>query len=266
MWEGKEREGEGHPVATVLALDKDPLQVDLLSVLLKSDRHVPLTASDPDRAFAILESEIVDMVIVETVLPRHDGFRVCQQIRQARPDIPIIILSERGGDEQIVRGLLAGADDYVTKPYSPRELLARIHAVMRRSDLVSRNRTIGGLRVGELALNLHQMHLSVNGAHVELTPREFSVLHVLMTNANRVLSRDQLMRLAWGTSFDGLPKTVDVCIQRLRQKLLPRLVHGDYIHAVRGFGYRLEKPRTETVTVARGAFQTVSMIADLDTA
>jgi two-component system, OmpR family, alkaline phosphatase synthesis response regulator PhoP len=254
-------------LATVLALDKDPLQVELLGVLLKSDRHVPLTTSDPERAFAMLESEIVDMVILEIVLPRHDGFRLCQQIRQARADIPIIIVSERGGDEQIVRGLLAGADDYVTKPYSPRELLARIQAVMRRSDLVSRNQTsLGSLRVGELALNVHQMYLSVNGAHVELTPREFSVLHVLMTNANRVLSRDQLMRLAWGAQFDGLPKTVDVCIQRLRQKLLPRLVHGDYIQSVRGFGYRLEKPKTEPLAVARSAFQTMAVVANRDTA
>jgi len=250
-------------MATVLALDKDPLQIELLSVLLKSDRHVPLTTSDPDRAISILESEIVDMVILETALPQHDGFRVCQQIRQVATTIPIIIVSERGGDEQIVRGLLAGADDYLTKPYSPRELLARIHAVLRRADMVSRNRTsLGNLRVGELSLNLNQMQLFVNGAHVELTPREFSVLHVLMTNANRVLSRDQLMRLAWGNSFDGLPKTVDVCIQRLRQKLLPRLVHGDYIQAVRGLGYRLEKPKAEVVNGARAAFQTMTMVAE----
>jgi two-component system alkaline phosphatase synthesis response regulator PhoP len=248
-------------------LDKDPLQGELLSVLLKSERHVPLTTTDPERAFAILDTEIVDVVILETVLPRHDGFRVCQQLRQMRADIPIIIVSERGGDEQIVRGLLAGADDYVTKPYSPRELLARIHALMRRSDLVSHNRTsLGSLRVGELTINLPQMRLSINGAHVELTPREFSVLHALMTNANRVISRDQLMRLAWGTSFDGLPKTVDVCILRLRQKLIPRLVHGDYIHAVRGYGYRLEKPRTEPVTVARRSFKPVSVVANRDTA
>ena len=250
-------------MATVLALDKDPLQVELLAVLLKRDRHVPLTTSDPDRAFAILESEIVDMVILDTEFPRRDGFRLCQQLRQARPDMPIIILSERGDNEQIVRGLLAGADDYVTKPYSPRELLARIHAVMRRSDLVSRNRTtLGAIRVGELSLNLLHMHVAVNGAHVDLTPREVSVLHVLMANANRVLSRDQLMRLAWGNSFDGLPKTVDVCIQRLRQKLLPRLVHGDYIHAVRGLGYRLEKPKSETATLDQVAFQTVGLVAD----
>jgi DNA-binding response OmpR family regulator len=232
-------------LATILALDKDPLQLELLTVLLKRDRHMPISTADPDNAIALLQNENVDLVILETAFPRHDGYRLCQQIRRDREEMPIIILSERTGDEQIVRGLLSGADDYITKPYSPRELLARIHAVMRRTEpALGHPSSAGNLRIGELTLNLQQMQLLVNGRDVGLTPRELALVNALMTNPNRVLSRDQLMRIAWGNVFVGL-KTVDVCVQRLRKKVAPHLQHGAYIHAARGLGYRFESPIVE---------------------
>jgi DNA-binding response OmpR family regulator len=231
-------------IATVLVVDKDPLELELMAFLLKHDRHNALTTVDPEAAFHFAQTEAVDLVVVEIVHPRYDGHRVCQQLHQLLPRAPLIIVSELGGDVQIVRGLLAFADDYIVKPFSAREFLARVHAALRRTNMAPANKAPNGnLCIGEVTLNLHQMHAIVNGKRVPLTPRELALLDVLMNNANRVLTRGQLTDLAWGDEFTGSPKTVDVCMQRLRKKLLPHLHGGSYIHALRGFGYKFEKPR-----------------------
>jgi DNA-binding response OmpR family regulator len=237
-------------VATVLALDRDPLQLDLLSYLLRRERHQVSTTTEPESAFEMLQTDAVDLIILETVLPRHDGYRLCHQIRQQHPLIPLMILSERTDEEHIVRGLLAGADDYVVKPYSPRVLLARVQVLLRRPTAF-RGQSGRGVQLthGEVTVNLQRMVAIANGRTVALTPRELSLLHVLMSNGNRVLSRDQIIRLAWGDPFPGGPKSVDVCIQRIRQKLQPHLINGPHIRAVRGFGYTFEKPRERKVAV-----------------
>jgi DNA-binding response OmpR family regulator len=229
------------------------LELELLSFLLRMDRHQVLGTDEPPRALELLQSEAVDLVIVEPSLRRHDGYRLCQEIKQLQPRIPLMIVSERTDQEEIVRSLLSSADDYVCKPFAPRLLLARVHAVLRRFQLGSSSRASGNLTVGAVSLNLHQMQAIVNGRRVTLTPRELSLLDALMANANRVLSRGQLMRVAWGDDFAGGPKTVDVCVQRVRRKLEPHLAGAVYIHSARGFGYRFEKPaspagRTASVT------------------
>ena len=231
-------------MATLLALDRDPLQLDLLAYLLRRERHQVHTTTEPEAAIEMLQRDAVDLIVLETALPRHDGYRLCHQIRQLHPVIPLMILSERPEEEAIVRGLLAGADDYVVKPYSPRILLARVQALLRR-PAAERGQSGRGVQVsvGEVSLNLQRMVAIANGRTVALTPRELSLLHALMSNANRVLSRDQLIRLAWGDPYAGGPKSVDVCIQRIRQKLEPHLINGPHIRAVRGFGYTFEKPR-----------------------
>jgi DNA-binding response OmpR family regulator len=184
-------------------------------------------------------------VIIETSLPRHDGYRVGQQIRQTKPHVPVVVVSECRDEDYIVRSLLAFADEYVIKPYSPRQLLARVHALLRRTGAtqVSRN-SDGSIVIGHLSLNLHQMQVSVGSTRVALTPREISLLSALMMNPNRVLARSQLVRLAWGDDFEGCQKTVDVCIQRLRKKIQPHMAGEDYIEAVRGFGYKLQRPES----------------------
>lgn len=230
-------------MATILAVDRDPLELDLLSFLLRRERHYVHTTTEPEDAFDFFRKDAVDLVLLETSLPRHDGYRVCSQLRQLRPEVPVIIVSERSEEEQIVRGLLAGADDYVVKPFSPRVLLARIQVALRRPASVRGNSGHVELTIGEVTLNLQRMIAAINGRTVSLTPRELSLLHALMSNANRVLSRDQLIRMAWGDPFAGGPKTVDVCVQRIRHKLQPHLVGGPHIRAVRGFGYTFEKPR-----------------------
>src|SRR5438067_10718213 len=226
-------------VATILAVDRDPLELDVLGCVLRHDGHQLIPTPDPERALEILRSRVIDLAVVEASVRRQDGFEICDQLHRAAPSVPLMLVSEQAGVEQIVRGLQA-ADDYLEKPFSPRVLLARVHSLLRRASLTDRRRD-EILSIGEIELNLIQMHVVINGARVPLTPRELWLLHTLMDNANRVLSRDQLIRLAWGEQFVGVAKTVDVCIQRIRKKLAPHLATG-YIHALRGFGYGLQFP------------------------
>jgi two-component system alkaline phosphatase synthesis response regulator PhoP len=250
-------------LATVLALDKDPWQLELLTFLLKQEGHHVYATADPETALDTLQSKLIDLVIVETALPRVDGYKVCQQMRQLNPCTPLMILSERHEEEQIVRGLMGAADDYLTKPFSPRQLLARVHALLRRANVTHGSRLRDeNVSIGEITLNLQQMHAMVNGKRVPLTPRELSLLHALMDNSGRILSRDQLMRLAWGDHFVGCSKTVDVTIQRVRKKLRPHLTAGYYIHALRGFGYKFEMPRpTHDAALQREDFKAVAEVA-----
>jgi DNA-binding response OmpR family regulator len=235
-------------VSTILAVDKDLLQWELLTFLLNQEGHQVHATSEPQTALDILQSKRIDLILLETALHRHDGFRVCQQIRQLNPYTPLMIVSERHEEEQIVRSLLLAADDYITKPFSPRHLLARVHALLRRANLSHASRWLDeNLSIGEISLDLLQMQALVNGNQVRLTPRELALLHGLMENAGRVLSRDQLVQLAWGNKFTGSAKVVDVYIQRLRKKIRPHLSGGYYIHAQRGFGYKFEMPREQAV-------------------
>jgi two-component system, OmpR family, alkaline phosphatase synthesis response regulator PhoP len=238
-------------LATILAVDKDTLQLELLTFLLKQEGHQVHATSEPDIALEILQSKVIDLVILETALQRQDGFRFCQQMRQLNPYTPLIILSERHDEEQIVRSLLAAADDYVIKPFSPRQLLARVHALLRRANLNRGNHWPDeNLSIGEITLNLQQMQAVVNEHRIRLTSRELTLLHALMDNANRVLSREQLMRLAWGEHFVGTAKAVDVCVFRLRRKIRPHVQNGFNIQALRGFGYKFELPRAEPAPAA----------------
>jgi two-component system, OmpR family, alkaline phosphatase synthesis response regulator PhoP len=229
-------------MATILAVDKDRLQLEFLSFLLEHDGHRVHTTDEGGAALDIVRSELIDLVIVETALQRQDGLRICEQIHRLSPRTPLMILSERREEEQICHGLLAAADDYIVKPFSPRQLLARVHALLRRAKLSMGSWPNENLAVGEVQLDLQQMQAHVNGQHVPLTHRELSLLHTLMTNANQVLSRDQLMGLSWGENFVGTAKAVDVYVLRLRRKLRPHLQNGFHIRALRGFGYKLEAP------------------------
>lgn len=231
---------------TILAVDKDPLQLDLLSHLLKGQGYKVHAAAEPAQALVLLQSQLIDLVILETVMARHDGMRVCQQMRQLNPYTPLMILSERHDEDHIVRGLTAAADAYVIKSVSPRQLLAQVTALLRRGSLTrTRQWGDGMLSIGEMTLNLQQALVVVNGMRVRLTQHELSLLRTLMENAGRVLSRDQLMEMAWGDGYARGQKMVDVYIRNLRVKIVPHLKGGSYIQALRGFGYKFELPRPQ---------------------
>ena len=239
---------------TVLTVDSDTLYLELLAFLLQREGHRVHTTSQPDVALGLVQSTAVDLVIVEPALARHDGHRLCQQIRKVDPYTPLMILSEQAGEDHVVQCLRGAADDYVIKPLSPRAFLARVHALIRRGALTRGGRwSDDSVTVGDLTLNLQQMHAIVRGAAVRLTPRELTLLHALMDNPNRVLSREQLMQLAWGNDFLGVEKTVDVCIQRLRKKLQPHMRGPSYIQSLRGFGYRFSTDPTENGPAATTA-------------
>ncbi|MDQ6711515.1 MAG: response regulator transcription factor [Candidatus Dormibacteraeota bacterium] len=237
-------------MATILAVDKDPLQLDLLSHLLQGQGHKVHATPEPEQALELLQSQLIDLVILETTLPRHDGMRVCQQMRQLNPYTPLMILSERTDEDQIVRGLTAAADAYVIKSISPRQLLAQVAALLRRGNLTRSGRWgDDNLSIGEITLNLARGLALVNGVRVSLTKAELSLLHALMENAGRVLSREQLMEMAWGDGYARLPKMVDVYIRQLRIKIQPHLRGGDYLQSLRGFGYKFELPRPQSAFV-----------------
>jgi DNA-binding response OmpR family regulator len=236
------------PLATIVALDKDLLQLELVTFLLKQRGHQVHATPEPEIALDLMRSKLVDLVTLEIVLQPHDGFRICQQIRQVNPHTPLMIVSMEDGEEHQVRGLTV-ADDYLVKPFSPRIFLARVHALLRRG---SQDRTMNrwlheNVSTGEISLNLQQMHALVNGHRVQLTPREMCLLHALMLNPGRVLSRDQLMHIAWGENFFGTSKSVDVYVQRIRVKMAPHLRTGRCIEALRGFGYKFELPHAQKV-------------------
>src|SRR6202035_874758 len=243
-------EARGQPMATILAVDKDTLQLEVLSHLLRQEGHKVHATAEPEIAFDVLQSQLIDLVVVEPALPRHDAVRVCQQMRQLNPYTPLLVLSERREEDQIIRTLLAAADDYVVKPYAPRHLLARVTVLLRRSNLNRGGRWPDeNLSIGEVSLNLQQAQVVVGGHRIRLTQREFSLLYALMDNTGRVLSREQLMELAWGGQF-VTQKSVDVYVQRLRKKLQPYLDGRDYIQAHRGFGYKFEIPQPQAAAAA----------------
>ena len=233
-------------MGTVLALDDDRLQLELISFLLRQEEHRVHTATDPHVALDLLQARVIDLIIMETALQHEDGFRVCQQIRSVQPFTPLMILSQRSDENEIVRALLIAADDYMTKPFTPRLFLARVHALLRRGRMNRTQMREQGLTIDKIHLDLHAMHVEVNGRPVRLTPRELSLLRTLMENATRVLSREQLIEQAWGPQFIGTARMVDVYVQRVRKKIQPHLTDG-YIHAHRGFGYKFEAPAVQTV-------------------
>lgn len=236
-------------MATILAVDKDTLHLEMVSHLLRQEGHKVHATAEPETALDLLQNQLIDLVVVEPALPRHDAVRICQQMRQLNPYTPLLVLSERRDEEQIVKTLLAAADDYVVKPFSPRFLLARVTVLLRRSNLTRGGRWVDeNLSIGEISLNLQQAQALVNGHRISLTQREFSLLYALMDNAGRVLTRDQLTEQAWD-HFAGTQKSVDVYVQRLRKKLAPHLDGREYIVALRGFGYKFEIPRPKAATV-----------------
>lgn len=226
-------------MSSILVIDKDPLQLALTARLLRRENHEVHTIADPERALEFIKREVADMAILEPAMDRHDGYRFGQRLRELRPMLPVLVISEHAEEEQIVSSLRAFADDYLVKPCSPRQLLARVHVLFRRAARARGARAAdGSLVAGKISLNLHRQQASVDGLPVALTPRELALLAAFMSNPDRVLSREDLIPLAW-SGFDGGTKTVDVCIGRLRRKIEAGLGGDRFIEAVRGFGYRL---------------------------
>lgn len=226
----------------ILAVDDDRNNLKMLAFLLKEEGYEVLTADNGKLALELVETKHPDLVILDVMMPQLDGLEVCRRIRQTM-DVPIIILSAKGETSDKVVGLELGADDYLPKPFEPSELLARVKAVLRRSEISTFDDTSVAVAVGGLRLDPVSNRVFLeDGRAVDLTPIEFRLLHCLMRNAGRILSHDFLLSHAWGYEYEGYSNQIAVYIRRLRSKLEPDPANPIYITTVRGLGYRFEKP------------------------
>ena len=226
----------------ILIVDDDPPTVKWTSFLLRDEGYEVITADNGRTGLEMVERELPDLVILDVMMPHIDGLEVCRRIRQTM-DVPIIMLSAKGETADKVTGLKMGADDYLAKPFEPAELLARVKAVLRRTEAFSAfDDSQSRVAVGEIRLDPvgNKVFLS-DSRVVELTPIEFRLLHVLMRNAGRVLTHDYLLSTAWGYEYEGYSNQIAVYVRRLRTKLEDDPSNPKYIVTVRGMGYRFER-------------------------
>lgn len=226
-------------MAVILIVDdEEPIQ-ELLKFNLEKEGYTVLVADDGPSALKIVEEKHPDLVVLDVMLPGMDGMEVCNQLRQNSKfrDIPVIMLTAKVEEIDKVLGLELGADDYLTKPFSPRELLARIRARLRRIKPQAQENEL--LR-GDLKIDLDRFQVLVRGEEVELTPKEFELLRVLATHPGKVYSRDELLEQVWGYEYSGDTRTVDVHVRHLRQKVERDSSNPEYIETLRGIGYRLK--------------------------
>jgi two-component system phosphate regulon response regulator PhoB len=225
--------------ATVLIVEDEPAICELIAFNLKQAGHQPLIAESAERAMGVLNAALPDLILLDWMLPGMSGVELARQLRGDRrtQEIPIIFLTARTDESDKVRGLETGADDYVTKPFSPRELMARIKAVLRRR---APQMTDDVVQVSGLRLDPVTHRVTSRGRTLALGPTEFRLLHFLMTHPERVHSRAQLLDRVWGDHVFVEERTVDVHIRRLRKALEPT-GDDDLIETVRGAGYRLQE-------------------------
>jgi DNA-binding response OmpR family regulator len=225
-------------MATVLVVDDEPIVRDVVGRYLERDGHRIVAAEDGDSARQLIVRQAPDLVVLDVMLPGDtDGLALCRWIR-SRSELAIILLTARGEETDRIVGLELGADDYVTKPFSPRELATRVRTVLRRAPPPAPH--VERLEVGPLVLDAGRREARRNGAAVRLTAKEFDLLWFLASNPNRVFSRDQLMDGVWGYTAALDTGTVTVHIRRLREKLEENASRPRLLETVWGVGYRLK--------------------------
>ncbi len=222
--------------STILVVEDEPAIQELIAVNLSFAGHKTLRASDTEQATTLIRAELPDVVILDWMLPGNSGLSFARQLRadERTKDVPIIMLTARTEEDDKITGLEAGADDYVTKPFSPKELVARIKAVLRRR---APQLTDDAVEVAALRLDPATHRVTAHGKPVDMGPTEFRLLHFFMTHAERVHSRTQLLDQVWGDHVFVEERTVDVHIKRLRAALAPS-GHDKHVETVRGAGYR----------------------------
>ncbi|SBT48310.1 two-component system, OmpR family, response regulator RegX3 [Micromonospora auratinigra] len=212
---------------------------DALSYMLRKEGFEVSVAATGPSALTEFDRTGADIVLLDLMLPEMSGTEVCRQLRQ-RSHVPIIMVTARDSEIDKVVGLEIGADDYVTKPYSPRELVARIRAVLRRQTTEAGESGAPTLAAGPVRMDIERHVVTVDGAPVQLPLKEFELLELLLRNAGRVLTRGQLIDRVWGADYVGDTKTLDVHVKRLRSKVEPEPSAPRYIVTVRGLGYKFE--------------------------
>ncbi|MFF2177925.1 response regulator transcription factor [Lysinibacillus sp. NPDC058147] len=224
-------------MTTVLIVDDEQDMRNLIEMMLHNSKIETLTAASGTEAYDIIVREKIDLVLLDVMMPHEDGFAVCQSIR-AMSNIPVIFLTARDANEDKVKGLTIGGDDYIVKPFTNDELVARIHAVLRRSgtnieDLQQKYVVLGPIKIDEIARKV-----SVEGKSVPLTLKEFELLHLFMKNPGNAYTREQLLERIWDIDYVGGTRTVDTHIKTLRLKLGKEA--AGHIQTVWGVGYRFD--------------------------
>ena len=226
----------------VLIVDDEKAIVDILDFNLKKEEYETVRAYDGQDALHMAVEENPDLILLDVMLPKMDGFEVCRRLREMGNNVPIIMITAREEETDKVFGLELGADDYITKPFSMRELLARVKTNMRRTAAApaaaSAPEESGNvLRLGELEIDLDRHAVRKNGAELELTEREYTILSFLAGTPGKVRSREELMREVWHYDYYGDLRTVDVAMRRLREKLEDNPAEPRYVMTKRGAGY-----------------------------
>ncbi len=226
---------------TILAADDDPQLLRLITRNLQLEGYEVISVSDGQQALTQIEEHLPDLVLLDVMMPKMDGFTVCQRVREFS-SVPIIIVTARGQDQDKVRGLDLGADDYLTKPFSVDELLARVRAVLRRTEFTAKENA-QNLRatttIGDLGIDYTQHLVTLAGREVILTPTEYRILAYLAQNVGRVVTQDLLLEYVWGSEYLGESHMLQVNINRLRRKIEVDPAHPRYIHTKVGVGYFL---------------------------
>ena len=227
---------------TVLIVDDDRDLVDVLTYILRREGYEVIAAYDGVQGWERFRAETPELVVLDANMPGLDGMEVCRRIREVSTT-PVIMLTARTDEADIVNALGLGADDYITKPFSPRQLVARVKAVLRRAQAFAA--TAGArneqLRAGDLTLDMRTRSVKRDGQELRLTPLEYKILHYLMLNRGRVLSNSAIVEQVWGFSGAGNEDLVKVHVHRLRQKLERDPQNPDYVRTVPGVGYVLKE-------------------------
>jgi two-component system OmpR family response regulator len=220
----------------ILIVEDETRISDFLQRGLRAEGHFCIIANDGETGLSLALEGNFDLILLDLMLPGMQGQEVCQQLRMKRINTPLIILSAMDGLDDVIAGLRMGADDYLTKPFSFEELLARIETIMRRSsDITDQEQT---LKVGPLVFDRQSLRFSADGIEIEMTPKELAIMELLMTNPDTLFSRERILSNVWGMDMDPLTNVVDVFIGKLRKKI-DRDSGSSIIETVRGMGYRL---------------------------
>jgi len=225
----------------ILIVDDDPAILKFLRANLKAGSYETLAAVDGAEALQVFERELPDLVLLDITMPRMDGFDVCRRLREWSK-IPIIMLSARGDEMDKVKCLNLGADDYLTKPFGVDELLARVRAVLRRTESARTQPTKSSFTCEGIEINFADRRVTVSGREVALTPTEYKLLQELVLNANKVLTHSMLLGKVWGPEYGSEKEYLRVFISRLRKKLEPDPINPRYLLTIPGVGYQFKAP------------------------
>ncbi|GKU27151.1 response regulator transcription factor [Clostridium folliculivorans] len=229
---------------TILIVDDEKEIRDLVEIYLKNDGYDTIKASDGQEALEVLKKSDVDLIILDVMMPKLDGIEACMKIREER-NTPIIMLSAKSEDMDKIFGLTTGADDYLTKPFNPLELLARVKSQLRRyiklNNNVIQKKKDNVIEIEDLTINIETHQIDINGKEVKLTPIEFDILALLAENRGKVFSIENIYESVWNESFIQSDNTVMVHIRKIREKLEENPRKPKYIKTVWGVGYKIEK-------------------------